>query len=638
MNKNNELNILRILKWAPISFIIILSIIVTYLKVIDNKVTLKNSLTIVKDEFIQRNNNRIMSEVDSIYTYIKYQKKISENRLKEILKNRVYEAHTLANNIYNENKNKNKKEIIKLIKDALRDFRFNNNRTYYLLTSKKGHALLYPIKREVEGKNFSHLKDINGFYFIKKIMEIIENKNEDFSEYYLKKLDTNSLKIHKKIMFSKYFKPLNIAISASDYTKDYEKTTKKNVLKYINTLAKNEKSYFFIFNDEGKMLSHLNQDYINVDLKNLPLGIKIVINNMKKSIKKGKFFLKYINNFDIKSTFNGIEKTSYIRPFKAWNWNIGKGYYNIELEKLIEKKKNIFIHNSEEKLRIIILISIISTTLLLLISFYLSKLVQKRFLSYKQELLKEIQKNKEKEALLSQQSKMAAMGEMIANIAHQWRQPLSVISTASTGMRLKKEFKNLSDKDFYYTLDAIDNTLSYLSKTINDFTNFFKTDKNRILITSNKIWHNIYSLLKVQFDEHNIKFILDIKDVKLSILPNELAQVLINVLNNSKDQFLHEKLEKRIIFINMYEEKDLFVIKIIDNANGVKEDILQRIFEPYFTTKHKFQGTGIGLYMCSEIVKRSLKGNISADNISYFYKEIKYTGLLTTIKIPKNII
>ena len=99
MHKNNELNILRILKWAPISFIIILSIIVTYLKVIDNKVTLKNSLIIVKDEFIQRNNNRIMSEVDLIHTYINYQKRISENRLKEILKNRVYEAHTLANNI-----------------------------------------------------------------------------------------------------------------------------------------------------------------------------------------------------------------------------------------------------------------------------------------------------------------------------------------------------------------------------------------------------------------------------------------------------------------------------------------------------------------------------------------------------------
>ncbi len=261
------------------------------------------------------------------------------------------------------------------------------------------------------------------------------------------------------------------------------------------------------------------------------------------------------------------------------------------------------------------------------------------FLAIKLDVTKEknIEKElKEKEHLLSQQSKMIALHEMLDSIAHQWRQPLSTISTAASGMRLNKEFDSLDDKTFYELIDSIvDNTL-YLSKTIDSFKTFFKTNHENTLFNIKNTVNKVLDLIGYKFNENKVEFISNIKELNIEGLEHELIQSLVNLFNNSQDAIAKnlDKDDEKFIFLDVYDDNENVVIKIKDNAKGIDDEIIDKIFEPYFTTKHKSQGTGIGLYMTYEIISKHFYGTIEVNNSTYMYKDKEYTGALFTITIP----
>ena len=242
----------------------------------------------------------------------------------------------------------------------------------------------------------------------------------------------------------------------------------------------------------------------------------------------------------------------------------------------------------------------------------------------------------QKENILNHQSKMAAMGEMIENIAHQWRQPLSLISTAATGAKLKKDFGNLSDSDFYETMDIINNSAQHLSNTIDDFRNFFSNEKKASFFDVNTPIEKVLYLVSSKLKNRKIEIIKNTQKIEIIGLVNEFIQVLVNIINNALDAFEENNLEKKLIFIDIYKEENNLILKIKDNAGGIKETIINRIFEPYFTTKHKSQGTGIGLYMSNEIIKKHMNGNISVSNKEYSYDNVKYIGAEFKIELPIN--
>jgi len=247
----------------------------------------------------------------------------------------------------------------------------------------------------------------------------------------------------------------------------------------------------------------------------------------------------------------------------------------------------------------------------------------------------DITEQKQKDRLLHQQSKMASMGEMLGNIAHQWRQPLSSISTASTGVKLQKEMNCLSDNQLDFALTAINESAQYLSNIIDDFRDFFNPSNNKIseFLISNTVEKTL-NIVNAQFVAKEIKVVMNIEDISIVSIENELIQVLVNLLKNSRDILITLENQKKYIFINTYKEDSNFIIEIKDNGKGIPEDILGRIFEPYFTTKHRAQGTGIGLYMSEQIVKNHLDGSLTVSNETYFYDGIEYTGAKFTIKVP----
>ena len=231
---------------------------------------------------------------------------------------------------------------------------------------------------------------------------------------------------------------------------------------------------------------------------------------------------------------------------------------------------------------------------------------------------------------------MASMGEMLENIAHQWRQPLSTISVCASGMELKKEMDMLSDEDFYRSLNHIKQSTSYLSNTIDDFRNFFSSDKVLNKIELSNLINRTFDLVAPTFSKHQINVVKELDNIEFYSLENELIQVIMNILVNAKDA-LKEKLSEddtRLIFTEIKKTDSEIVIIIRDNATGIRDDVIDKIFEPYFTTKHKSNGTGIGLYMSKILTEKHLKGDIQVRNVNFEYENKTYKGAEFTIILP----
>ncbi|MGE0051870.1 MAG: ABC transporter substrate-binding protein [Arcobacter sp.] len=391
-------------------------------------------------------------------------------------------------------------------------------------------------------------------------------------------------------------------------------------------------------------IKHPNIHFI--DVPNINEGLKLV--------EKGEIF-GFIGSL---ATVGYQIQNNYIGQLKITGkfddtWNLGIGSRNDEpilnsiLNKAIEdissaQKQEILNKwisiNYQKDINYKLLISIIIFILALVVIYrqYLLKKLNKK-LSKKISL--EIKKNEEKNRILIQQSRMASMGEMLENIAHQWRQPLSTISVCASGIELKKRFNSLDDEEFFQSINHIKQATTYLSNTIDDFRNFFSNEKIISEISISQVINKALDLMSPTLNTHKVVVIKNTQETKFLSLENELIQVLMNILVNAKDA-LKEKIdikEKRYIFIYIYTEENNLIIKIKDNAKGIDEKIIDKVFEPYFTTKHKFNGTGIGLYMSKLLIDKHLKGKIEVSNNTFFYNDKEYLGAEFTITLPLEI-
>ena len=218
--------------------------------------------------------------------------------------------------------------------------------------------------------------------------------------------------------------------------------------------------------------------------------------------------------------------------------------------------------------------------------------------------IEQIQANKEKDRILFQQSKIAAITDTLKNIAHQWRQPLSVISTITSGMKLQKELNILDDNEFNLSCDGIINNTNKLSTTIDNFTNFFNTDNNSTKFSLIEALENTKKFMNSILEKNSIEcqFIYD-SDIILDSNKNDFSQAILNILDNSVHALITvENIEDRFIFIEFKNN----ILQIKDSGNGIDKNIISKILEPYFTTKHQAFGIGLGLYIVSEFFVQNL--------------------------------
>ena len=240
---------------------------------------------------------------------------------------------------------------------------------------------------------------------------------------------------------------------------------------------------------------------------------------------------------------------------------------------------------------------------------------------------KEIDNRKKQERFLIQQSKLAEMGEMISMIAHQWRQPLSALGTIIQNIHLRYSLGKL-DQEYLEKQRVLSNALTEkMSTTIDDFRNFFKPNKEKKDFSVKSIIEQTIFLIDDSFKSHNIKIdnaMLD--DYIVYGFENELYQVLLNILMNSKDAFVENNTHNSLIQIKTKKIQTHIKILIMDNAGGISKSVIDRIFEPYFTTKDTHNGTGLGLYMSKIIIEENMQGELKVENID--------NGVAFSIYIP----
>lgn len=242
----------------------------------------------------------------------------------------------------------------------------------------------------------------------------------------------------------------------------------------------------------------------------------------------------------------------------------------------------------------------------------------------------EINKRYEQERMLMHQSRLASMGEMIGNIAHQWRQPLTDLGSILINISFMYDVKKLTSEIFQERLQKAESLILYMSKTIDDFRNFFanKTIKEDFCVV--QAIEKALNLIESALKNHHISLVFDEK--KSCIIqgyPNQFAQAILNILGNAKDVLLERETSNPFVKIEVFCDQDTTTVCISDNGGGIQISPIEKIFEPYVSTKHAIAGTGIGLYMSKTIIEKNLHGKLEAFNTP--------NGAMFTIKLPNKI-
>jgi signal transduction histidine kinase len=224
-----------------------------------------------------------------------------------------------------------------------------------------------------------------------------------------------------------------------------------------------------------------------------------------------------------------------------------------------------------------------------------------------------VSENRLKDRILIQQSRQADLGEMINNIAHQWKQPLNTIGLITQGFMYYGE---LTKEMLKADVDRMMNTLQYMSQTIDDFRDYFKPDKTKVAFSIKMMIKRTLSIIEGSLGSIQIIFDADsADDVIITGYPNEYSQVVLNILLNAKDVMIERNISNPEIRIAICSEHDKSIVTIRDNAGGIAVDIIDRIFDPYFSTKGPDKGTGIGLYMSKNIIEGNMMGRLTVQNV-----------------------
>ena len=491
-----------------------------------------------------------------------------------------------------------------------------------------------------------------SYFYVHNTYNDFEVEMDKFvNEYYSDKKKTLKKEINTVIDILNY----NIAKSNLD-----DEQLKIDAVRLLNniTFEENKSNYFFVYEVE-KMQGGDEFARLMVNPNRPELVGTLISTNVKDTTGK-KFredFLKDIRNnkesftqYTYKKPYSDEikQKLSYFKYYEQWNWIIALGIYTDDIESEIAiKKKDLEVKIKNQVIQNVVLF-VMFLSIAILISIAISQKIDEVLKSYENKVKlnakeleelnesleikvqKEIEKNREKEQLLVQKSKFIALGEMISNIAHQWRQPLSELSSILMYIKFKQSIKALDENTMNQKLQEADKVLDFMSHTIDDFRNFFMPKKEKEDFYLNKVVDVVINIVSSTLKNYDIRLEIDIDEkIVLKTYLNEYEQVLLNIINNAKDVLIEKKIENPYIKIRAQEEVNHIILTIEDNGGGVLVEPKGKIFEPYFTTKENSNGTGIGLYMSKIIVDKNMKGKLRVKNT----KE----GAKFAIIIPKNI-
>ena len=490
-----------------------------------------------------------------------------------------------------------------------------------------------------------------SYFYVKNTYDDFEKQMENFvQEYY-----EDQKRILKKEIDT-VIDVLNYNLTKVDTD---EEEIKKDAIRLLNNISfqENKSNYYFVYDilnmNGGDGFARLIVNPNRPDL----LG-KVISTNFKDANGK-KFREEFLRNIKINgeaytqyayikpNTNHEIrQKLSYFKYYENWNWVIAVGVYIDDIEKEITKKREDLEKTVRNQVGQNIVLFVMFLSIAILISIAVSQKIDEVLKTYQnkvkiktkelEELNQnlenkvsyEVEKNREKEQLLIQKSKFIALGEMISNIAHQWRQPLSELSSILMYIKFKHSIGALDDETMQKKSKEADTVLEFMSHTIDDFRNFFMPKKEKEEFYLIKMVESVMTIVSSALKNNNITVTIDVdENIKLYTYQNEYEQVVLNILKNAKDVLIEKNVENPKIYIWAKEHEYDVTLYIEDNGGGITVEPKSKIFEPYFTTRDDNDGTGIGLYMSKTIVDKNMKGKLSVENIN--------DGARFTIEVPK---
>jgi signal transduction histidine kinase/nitrogen-specific signal transduction histidine kinase len=520
------------------------------------------------------------------YKWLRKNSKIKEDKISYL---RVFKPYgwIIGTGVYLEDV---KKSLQKEALETLSKMKYGKN-GYFWVNDFTPTMLMHPILPELNGENLSKYTDPNGIYVFNKIVQICKSKQKGgFVRYSWIKPYIN--KTFQKISYVQAYEKWNWIIGTGEYVTDIQKQIE------------------FMKNQTDEEISNIIQSFF----------IKII------------FAISFIIIL-----IHFLVKYNIIIPIQNFQKN-----FMIFIDYINSRRKDISLIKNYSNDEIGQMSNILNTNILIAKEKFDKEIELKKELKDLNDKLEvkiqeEVLKSKTIEEKLFESERLASMGEMIGNIAHQWRQPLSVISTGSTGLLVQSELGVLDNDKLIKTCTSINNNAQYLSKTIDDFRNFIKGDRIKNSFRLSSQIDSFLKLVEGSIKSNNIKIILSLdKSINIDGYENELTQCMMNIYNNAKDALVENIKEERYIFISTTQEENNIVIKIKDNANGIPTKVLPKIFDPYFTTKHQSKGTGLGLHMTYNLIVNGMNGKIEAKNVEYEYENKKYKGAMFTITLPIN--
>ncbi len=527
---------------------------------------------------------RLKEKVNSLTQFINYYDDKSSDKIKEDVKNIVSVTVNVANNIYKRYKDiKSEKEIKEMITSALQSIKFEGDIGYLFIINLKGDTIVH-VDKKMQGTNILKIQDIYGKYIIKEFNKVIAKDGEGFVDYYWYIVSENRKTMHYKISFVKMLDCYDWYVGAGEYLKYMKRFVKQDIIDYISANAHFKNGHFFLFDGSGKMLFQPHKNNI----------FEI------SSYKKEGFYVDE-------------KQISYISYIKEFDWFIVANRDMKDIQASIQENKKIAELKRADDTKTNFYLLGFSWLISLLLSLYLSVVINRLLKNYENQI------NQSNEKLIFQ-SRQALIGELFSMIAHQWRQPVNKIASILALLRFNLQADKLNAKDIDTKCHEIENSIEFMSETIDDFRTFYKPKDNVESVNLRTLIEQALLFVQNAIEKRDIKVIKELEDIEYVLYQNEFVQVMLNLIKNAIDAIA----DNGTITITLHKQNNQVLISVQNDGKVIYDSTILKVFDPYFTTKK--DSMGLGLYMAKIIIEKHMKGIIKVGK--------KMQNTLFTIELP----
>jgi len=661
MKKNFTVPVL----FLAVSLVIISVFIITGVHIYKLKTDTSKEIEKEKENYIAKQKISVSEKVNLLIKSINFKREQIKKRLDKLIKDKVDRAVEIAEHSYKDNNDKLSEKLNKkLILSFLKDTRFENKNGYFAVVDLNTDKMLLHKLDKFQNSDMKNFTNIKGINLVDKRKEILKGKDSAFFDIYITNPATNKQQL--KRVYVKKFKPYNWLIGTGEYYETIENESKKEILEVLANISDAEEKYTIIieltpekgeYKYQNMILNRNRPDLIGhkvpVDFKD-ELGNSFLLETLKK-IKNGEngTFTQYW--FKNPVTGKNERKITYFYLQKDWNWIVGSGFYFDSLDEAISEKKKELVSNTKKHITEGLLTAAFLSFVSIIIAYFMANKINSTINDYtikirdvnseleslnkslENKINEAVEHSRQQEQIISDQKKLADMGQMISAIAHHWRQPLNALGLTAQEFAISVERNNYDIDKIKKFDDTVMSILKNMSSTINNFGNFFKPDIEETEFEALNEISNTVKLIRTQFKTRSINIELQCncghKDVKQTDLTtnteydskettiygylSEFRQTILNLLYNAADSIEDTARGNELygkILIQVISENEEIQISISDNGAGIRDADFDKIFNPYYTTKEEGKGSGLGLYMTKITIEKHLHGKITAAN------------------------